>query len=96
MTLALAKEVLQLEAEGLLAVRARLGEEFERAVDMIMACPSRVIVTGICKSGLIGQKIAATLNSTGTPSFFLHPVEAMHGDLGMVASTDVILGISYS
>ncbi len=96
MTVALAKEVLQLEAEGLLAVRACLGKEFEQAVDMIMACPSRIIVTGIGKSGLIGQKIAATLNSTGTPSFFLHPVEAMHGDLGMVTSTDVILGISYS
>ncbi len=96
MTVELAREVLQIEAEGILSVRGRIGDEFCRAVDMIMACPSRLIVTGIGKSGLVGQKIAATLNSTGTPSFFLHPVEAMHGDLGMVAATDVILAISYS
>nr|WP_240193449.1 KpsF/GutQ family sugar-phosphate isomerase [Desulfobulbus alkaliphilus] len=92
----MAKEVLAIEAEGIQAVRDHLGQEFEQAIDMIMACPSRLVVTGIGKSGLVGQKIAATLNSTGTPSFFLHPVEAMHGDLGMVASTDVVLAISYS
>ena len=96
MTIALAIEVLTIEAEGILAVRDRLGQEFVQAIDIIMACPSRLVVTGIGKSGLVGQKIAATLNSTGTPSFFLHPVEAMHGDLGMVASTDVVLAISYS
>lgn len=96
MTTALAKEVLSIEAEGILAVRDQLGQEFEQAIDIIMACPSRLVVTGIGKSGLVGQKISATLNSTGTPSFFLHPVEAMHGDLGMVASTDVVLAISYS
>lgn len=96
MTVELARKVLQIEAEGILAVREQIGEEFSRAVEMIMSCPSRLIVTGIGKSGLVGQKIAATLNSTGTPSFFLHPVEAMHGDLGMVAATDVILAISYS
>ncbi len=96
MTIALAKEVLSIEAEGILAVRDNLGPEFEQAVDIIMACPSRLVVTGIGKSGLVGQKISATLNSTGTPSFFLHPVEAMHGDLGMVAATDVVLAISYS
>ncbi len=96
MTIALAKEVLSIEAEGLLAVRDNLGVEFEQAIDIIMACPSRLVVTGIGKSGLVGQKISATLNSTGTPSLFLHPVEAMHGDLGMVASTDVVLAISYS
>lgn len=96
MTVEVAKEVLQVEANGILAVRDRLGDEFSRAVDMIMACPSRLVVTGIGKSGLVGQKISATLNSTGTPSFFLHPVEAMHGDLGMVATTDVVLAISYS
>ena len=96
MTIALAREVLTVESEGLLAVRDRLGEEFVRAVDIIMACPSRLVVTGIGKSGLVGQKIVATLNSTGTPSFFLHPVEAMHGDLGMVAPTDVVLALSYS
>jgi arabinose-5-phosphate isomerase len=92
----LAKEVLSIEAEGIMAVHDRLGDEFEQAVDLIMACPSRLVVTGIGKSGLVGQKIAATLNSTGTPSLFLHPVEAMHGDLGMVAATDVVLAISYS
>jgi len=96
MSVELAREVLQVEADGILSVRQQLGEEFLRAVGLIMACPSRVIVTGIGKSGLVGQKITATLNSTGTPSFFLHPVEAMHGDLGMVAATDVVLAISYS
>jgi len=95
-SVALAKEVLSIEAEGILAVRDNLGPEFELAVDLIMACPSRLVVTGIGKSGLVGQKISATLNSTGTPSLFLHPVEAMHGDLGMVAATDVVLAISYS
>jgi len=92
----LAKEVLTIEAEGILAIRDNLGPEFERAVDLIMECPSRLVITGIGKSGLVGQKISATLNSTGTPSLFLHPVEAMHGDLGMVAATDVVLAISYS
>ncbi len=96
MTIALAKEVLSIEADGILAVRDNLGKEFEQAVDIIMNCPSRLVVTGIGKSGLVGQKISATLNSTGTPSFFLHPVEAMHGDLGMVSPTDVVLAISYS
>ncbi|NLB07871.1 MAG: KpsF/GutQ family sugar-phosphate isomerase, partial [Desulfobulbaceae bacterium] len=67
MTIALAREVLTVECEGLLAGRDRLGEEFVRAVDIIMACPSRLVVTGIGKSGLVGQKIVATLNSTGTP-----------------------------
>jgi arabinose-5-phosphate isomerase len=95
-SVALAKEVLSIEAEGIMAVRDNLGEEFERAVDVIMACPTRLVVTGIGKSGLVGQKISATLNSTGTPSVFLHPVEAMHGDLGMVAPTDVVLALSYS
>ncbi len=96
MTVNLAHDVLRTEAEGILAVRDRLGDEFENAVDLIMRCPSRLVITGIGKSGLVGQKIAATMNSTGTPSFFLHPVEAMHGDLGMVSPTDVILAISYS
>jgi len=95
-TIALAKEVLSIEADGILAVRDSLGREFEQAIDIIMRCPSRLVVTGIGKSGLVGQKIAATLNSTGTPSFFLHPVEALHGDLGMVSPTDVVLAISYS
>ncbi len=91
-----AKEVLTIESDGILAVRDRLGLEFEHAVDLIMDCSSRLVITGIGKSGIIAQKISATLNSTGTPSFFLHPVEAMHGDLGMVTPSDVVLAISYS
>jgi arabinose-5-phosphate isomerase len=87
MTVEQAQEVLSVEIEGIEAVRDRLGEEFERAVTLVMNCPSRLVITGIGKSGIIGQKISATLNSTGTPSFFLHPVEAMHGDLGMVSSS---------
>ncbi|PIE72796.1 MAG: arabinose-5-phosphate isomerase [Deltaproteobacteria bacterium] len=96
MAITTAKEVLLVEEQGLAAVRERIGAEFEEAVETIMACPGRLVITGIGKSGLVGQKISATLNSTGTPSFFLHPVEAMHGDLGMVMAGDVILAISYS
>jgi len=96
MSLSLAHEVLETEANGILAMMNRLDHNFEQAIALIMACPSRVIITGIGKSGIIGQKIAATLNSTGTSSFFLHPVEAMHGDLGIVAADDVILAISNS
>jgi arabinose-5-phosphate isomerase len=92
----LAKEVLKIEAEGILSIIDKLDDNFPKAVALIMACPSRVIITGIGKSGIICQKIAATLNSTGTSSFFLHPVEAMHGDLGIVAANDVIMAISYS
>lgn len=91
-----ARNVLMIEEQGLAAVRERIGHEFLRAVELILSCPTRLVITGIGKSGIIGQKIAATLNSTGTPSFFLHPVEAMHGDLGMVSPTDVVLAISYS
>jgi arabinose-5-phosphate isomerase len=91
-----AREVLAIEEQGLAAVRESIGEEFNQAVELILSCPSRVVITGIGKSGIIGQKISATLNSTGTPSFFLHPVEAMHGDLGMVAASDVVIAISYS
>ncbi|MEE4240793.1 MAG: SIS domain-containing protein, partial [Desulfopila sp.] len=91
-----ARNVLSIEEQGLAAVRQKIGAEFDQAIECILKCPSRVVITGIGKSGIIGQKIAATLNSTGTPAFFLHPVEAMHGDLGMVASSDVIIAISYS
>ena len=96
MTIEAAKEVLLIEEQGLAAVRERIGDEFVQAIESILACNSRLVITGIGKSGIIGQKIAATLNSTGTPSFFLHPVEAMHGDLGMVMTDDVVLAISYS
>ncbi len=96
MSIEAAREVLRIEEEGLAAIRARIGEDFLKAVDLILGGPGRVVITGIGKSGIVGQKIAATMNSTGTPSFFLHPVEAMHGDLGMVMPGDVILAISYS
>lgn len=96
MTIEIAKEVLLTEEQGLAAVRERIGSEFVEAVETILASTGRLVITGIGKSGLVGQKISATLNSTGTPSFFLHPVEAMHGDLGMVMAGDVILAISYS
>lgn len=91
-----ARNVLLIEEQGLAAVRQKIGVGFEQAIEILLECPSRVVITGIGKSGLIGQKIVATLNSTGTPAFFLHPVEAMHGDLGMVAATDVVIAISYS
>jgi len=91
-----AKEVLRIEEKGLEAVRERIGQEFDQAIEVILKSTGRLVIAGIGKSGLVGQKIAATCNSTGTPSFFLHPVEAMHGDLGMVMKEDVILAISYS
>ena len=91
-----AKEVLRIEAEGINSLLDQLGDDFNQAIEMILACPGRLIITGIGKSGIIGQKIAATLNSTGTSSFFLHPVEAMHGDLGLVDEQDVVMAISYS
>ncbi len=96
MSIKQAKEVLKIEAEGILSLVDQVGPDFEKAVDLIMSCPSRVIITGIGKSGIIAQKISATLNSTGTASFFLHPVEAMHGDLGIVDPRDVVVAISYS
>ncbi len=96
MSIEAAKKVLLIEEQGLAAVRARIGDEFVRAVESVQTSNGRLVITGIGKSGLVGQKISATLNSTGTPSFFLHPVEAMHGDLGMVMASDVILAISYS
>ncbi|MBU2536818.1 MAG: SIS domain-containing protein, partial [Proteobacteria bacterium] len=96
MSIEQAKEVLKIEAEGITALLDQIDTDFEKAVTMIMECPARVVITGIGKSGIIGQKIAATMNSTGTPALFLHPVEAMHGDLGMVDAQDVILAISYS
>jgi arabinose-5-phosphate isomerase len=91
-----AKEVLKIEAQSILALTERIGSEFERAVDIIVHAKGRVILTGMGKSGLVGRKISATLNSTGTSSLFLHPAEAIHGDLGMVTPEDVILAISNS
>jgi len=91
-----AREVLQIEAQGVLDLIERIGPEFEQAVEMILNSKGRVIFTGIGKSGLVGRKIMATLNSTGTPSLFLHPVEAVHGDLGVVTSDDIVIAISNS
>jgi arabinose-5-phosphate isomerase len=94
--LTLARRVLQIEAGAILALVDRLDERFEAAVRLILDCPGRVIVTGIGKSGIICRKIAATLSSTGTPAFFLHPADATHGDLGVIQGADVVLALSYS
>lgn len=91
-----ARNTLQTEVEGLQAVLSRLDHTFNQVVDLLLQCKGKVIVSGMGKSGLIGQKIAATLSSTGTPAFFLHPGEALHGDLGMIGPTDYLLLISYS
>ena len=91
-----ARSVLDIEVEGLQAVRARLDQNFVQAVELMRACAGRIVVTGIGKSGLVGRKIAATLSSTGTPAFFLHPVEGAHGDLGAIRADDLILAISNS
>ncbi len=90
------REVLDIEVEGLHSVRDRLGPSFTEAVEMLASCPGRVAITGIGKSGLVGRKMAATFSSTGTPAFFLHPVEGAHGDLGLIREGDVVIAISYS
>ena len=94
--IARAKEVLKTEAESILQLIGKVGDSFARAVDIIYRSKGRVIITGIGKSGLIGKKIAATLTSTGTQAIFLHPVEGIHGDLGIVTKDDVIIAISNS
>jgi arabinose-5-phosphate isomerase len=94
--LALARKVLRTEAEAILGLVDRLDDRFARAVVMLRDCRGRVIVTGMGKSGIICRKIAATLSSTGTPAFFLHPAEAIHGDLGMVHRDDVVIAVSHS
>ena len=91
-----ARRVLSIESAAVAALAPRLDCNFERAVQVILACRGRVIVTGIGKSGLIGKKIAATLSSTGTAAFFLHPADAIHGDVGMVRSEDVVICLSKS
>ena len=93
---ALARRVLSIEAEAVHALAARIGEEFERAVEIILARHGRVIVTGVGKSGHIGRKLAATLASTGTPAYFVHAAEAAHGDLGMITPEDVVIALSNS
>jgi len=91
-----AKDTLKIEAEAIRNLIPRLGKNFLKATELITACKGRVIVTGIGKSGLIARKIAATLASTGTPAFFLHPAEGIHGDLGMVMKDDLVIALSYS
>ncbi|HET9830456.1 MAG TPA: KpsF/GutQ family sugar-phosphate isomerase [Vicinamibacterales bacterium] len=93
---ALARKVLQTEAAAVLALADRLDERFDRAVELLRDCRGRVILTGMGKSGIICQKIAATLSSTGTPAHFLHPADAIHGDLGMIKADDVVVALSYS
>ncbi|MFQ6673466.1 MAG: SIS domain-containing protein [Fidelibacterota bacterium] len=90
------REVIKIEAEAVSKLRSRVDDEFDRAVEVIFKCKGRVVVTGMGKSGLISQKIASTLASTGTPAHFMHPGEAVHGDLGMVTRKDVVLAISNS
>ena len=95
-----AERVVRIEAEALRALADRLAgpmaAEFERTVELIFRCPGRVVVTGMGKSGIIARKIAATLSSTGTPALYLHPVEALHGDLGMIVRGDIVLALSSS
>lgn len=92
----LARKVLETEAAAILALVPRLDERFDRAVELLHDCRGRVILTGMGKSGLICRKVAATLTSTGTAAFFLHPAEAIHGDLGVIQGDDVVLALSYS
>jgi arabinose-5-phosphate isomerase len=96
MSLEAARRVLRIEAQALQDALVRLDGSFEKAVDLLFACKGRVVVTGMGKSGLVGRKIAATLSSTGTPSYFLHSAEALHGDMGMLGRGDALLAISYS
>jgi len=94
--LAVGRKVLEIESEAIRDLVVRVGEEFVRAVDMLSNCQGRVVTSGMGKSGIVCRKIAATFSSTGTPSLFLHPAEAVHGDLGMLANGDVVLLISNS
>ncbi len=91
-----AREVLRMEAEAVLELIPRIDDNFAAAVKMILECEGRTVITGMGKSGLIGRKMAATLASTGTPSFYLHPAEGIHGDLGMVTESDVVIALSNS
>ena len=90
----LARRVLETEAAAILALVPRLDGSFDRAVELLKGCRGRVILTGMGKSGIICRKIAATLASTGTPAVFLHPAEAIHGDLGVIQSDDVVVAVS--
>jgi arabinose-5-phosphate isomerase len=92
----IARRVLTIEAEAVAALAARVDSGFDRAVDLVVGCKGRVVVAGMGKSGIICQKIAATLSSTGTPAYFLHPAEALHGDIGLLVPGDVVLVVSNS
>mgnify|MGYP000603131718 CR=1 FL=1 len=94
--LASARRTLDIERDAIAALNARIGADFAKACALLLACKGRVVVTGMGKSGHIGGKIAATLASTGTPAFFVHPGEASHGDLGMIMRNDVVIAISNS
>lgn len=94
--LAGAAEVIRIEAESIARLEERLDERFSTAVEKVLGCQGQLVVTGMGKAGLVGQKISATLASTGTPSFFMHPAEALHGDLGRIRSQDTVLAISNS
>ncbi|MCU0952716.1 MAG: KpsF/GutQ family sugar-phosphate isomerase [Burkholderiaceae bacterium] len=94
--LALAREVIEIEARAVAALAERIDASFQRAVDLLLACRGRVVVSGVGKSGHVGRKLAATLASTGTPALFVHAAEAAHGDLGMITAQDVVIGLSYS
>jgi arabinose-5-phosphate isomerase len=95
MSLDTARRVLKIEAQAIQDVLSRLDATFEKAVDLLFACKGRVVLAGMGKSGLVARKISATFSSTGTPSFFLHPAEALHGDLGMLARGDTLIAVSY-
>ncbi len=90
-----ALEVIEIEGQAVLALKSRISESFEKVIEVILACKGKVIFSGVGKSGLIGRKLASTFSSTGTPSFFLHAAEGLHGDLGAVAENDVLILISY-
>jgi arabinose-5-phosphate isomerase len=92
----IAQETLNIEAQTLINAAKNIGDDFNKAVEIILTCKGKLVVSGVGKSGLIGAKMAATFASTGTPSFFLHPTEALHGDLGMIGKDDVVIAISYS
>jgi arabinose-5-phosphate isomerase len=96
MSLETARKVLEIEARTLKELVSRLDQRFAQAVEILFACRGRVVVTGMGKSGIVGQKISATFSSTGTPSFFLHAAEALHGDLGCLVRNDVVVALSYS
>ncbi len=91
-----ARTVLQIEIDGIDSVQKKLDERFEKCVDILYAVRGRIIITGVGKSGLVGRKIAATFTSTGSPAIFVHPVEGLHGDVGIVGRDDVLLAISNS